>query len=261
NTWGAKGVLRWDSAHHMGTCGLQAHDFELLGLGGYDVIVATGIDPAESPPERFGLAPVVEVPARELGRLAREIRPAPGEIRSNDLYARLSKVAQPGYVDGHVPLHPARAVADVRAVLPAGGVVTAEPGMAGLWVARTFPTTDPGTVVVPATARRGVAAALALTAALHGVPAIAVTTDPIDPTTLGVLKLATELGAAFVVDVWGAGGPVRRVEDHVAQLQAAVAEPGVTIVDLPVDRSLTRKLVSAAGPVVAWGGLPVKGAR
>jgi cysteine synthase len=126
-------------------------------------------------------------------------------------------------------------------------------------VARTFPTTDPGTVVVPATATGGIAAALALTAALHGVPAIAVTTEPIDPTTLGVLKLATDLGAALVVDVWGAGGPVRSVENHLAQLEAAVTEPGVTIVDVPVDLSLTRKLVNAAGPVVAWGGLPVRG--
>ena len=261
NTWGAKGVLRWDSPHHMGTCGLQARDFELLGFAGYDAIVATGIDPAESSPERFALAPVVEVPSGELGRLARDVEPSPGEIRSNDLYARFSKVAQPGFVDERVPLHPARAVADVRSVLPSGGIVTAEPGIAGVWAARTFPTTEPGTVVVPATARRGIAAALALTAALRGVQAIAVTTEPIDPTTLAVLKLATELGAALVVDVWGSSGPVRRAEDHVAQLDAAVSEPGVTIVDLPVDLSLTRKLVDAAGPVVAWGGLPRKRSR
>jgi thiamine pyrophosphate-dependent acetolactate synthase large subunit-like protein len=259
NTWGAKGVFPWDDPHHMGTCGLQARDFELLGFGGYDAIVATGVDPAESPRERFALAPVVDVPARELGRLARSVEAATGAIRPNDLYTRLAKVAQPGYIDDRVPLHPARAVADVRAVLPAGGVVTAEPGPAGVWVARTFPTTVPGTVLVPAIARRGIASALALLAALHGVPAFAVTTEPIDPTTLAVLKLATELGVGFVVDVWGAGGPVRRAEDHVEQLRAATEDPGVTIVDAPVDLSLMRKLVDAAGPVVAWGGLPVRG--
>jgi hypothetical protein len=88
-----------------------------------------------------------------------------------------------------------------------------------------------------------------------------VTIEPLDPTTLAVLKLATELGAALVVDVWSAGGPVRRVDDHVTQVRQAVTEPGVTIVDLPVDLSLTRKLVDAAGPVVAWGGLPVKERR
>ena len=258
NTWGAKGVLRWDSPHHMGTCGLQVRDFELLGFAGYDAIVATGIEPAESPPDRFALAPVVEVPASELDRLAQYVEPTRGEIRPNDLYARLSKVAQPAYTDERVPLHPARAVADLRSALPSGGIVTADPGIAGVWVARTFPTTEPGTVVVPAIAKRGIAAVLALTAALHGVPTIAVTIEPMDPSTLGVLKLATELGAALVVDVWGSGGPVRRAADHVAQLQAAASEPGVTIVDVPVDLSLTRKLVDAAGPVVAWGGLPVK---
>jgi Thiamine pyrophosphate enzyme, central domain len=258
NTWGAKGVFPWDDPHHMGTCGLQARDFELLGFAEYDAIVATGIDPAESAPEQFALARVVEIPARELGRLAHHVEAATEAIRPNDLYARLSKVAQPGYADDRVPLHPARAVADVRAVLPSGGVVTAEPGPAGVWVARTFPTIEPGTVLVPASAKRGIAAALALAAALHGVPAIGVTTEPLDPTTLAVLKLATELGAALLVDVWGAGGPVRRAEDHLGHLQAAANEPGVTTVDVPVDGSLMRKLVDAAGRVVAWGGLPVR---
>ena len=82
------------------------------------------------------------------------------------------------------------------------------------------------------------------------------TTEPLDPTTLGVLELATELGTTLAIDVWSAGGPVRRAEEHLEQLRAAVSEPGVTIVDVPVDTSLTRKLVDAAGSVVAWGGLP-----
>jgi hypothetical protein len=256
NTWGAKGVLPWDSPHHMGTCGLQARDFELLDFASYDVIVATGTDLAESSEERFGLAPIVDIPPPALGKLADRVKPTTEPVAPNELYARLAAVAQPGYTDDRVPLHPARAVADVRSVSPRGGVIVADPGIAGLWVARTFPTTEPGTIVVPAIARDGIAAALGLVAALRGLPTVAVTTEPLDPTTLGVLELATELGAALAVDVWGAGGPVRRAEDHGDQLGAAVREPGVTIVDAPVDVSLTRKLVDAAGPVVAWGGLP-----
>jgi thiamine pyrophosphate-dependent acetolactate synthase large subunit-like protein len=257
NTWGAKGVFPWDSPHHMGTCGLQEHDFELLGFDQYDAIVSTGVDLTESPPERFALAPVVEIAPGELVRLAQQLTPAAGPIPSNDLYARLSSVVQPGFVDDRVPLHPARAVADLRATLAAGGVVTADPDWGGLWVARTLPTTEPGTVVVPSIRTPGIAAALALVAALRGLPAVAVTTEPMGHATLAVLELATELGAALVVDVWSAGGPVRRADDHLAQLQAATREPGVSIVDVPVEASLTRKLVDAAGPVVAWGGLPV----
>jgi hypothetical protein len=249
-------VLPWDSPHHMGTCGLQARDFELLDFASYDAIIATGTDLAESPEERFALAPIVDIPPTALGRLADRMTPAGEPIPSNELYTRLSAVAQPGYADDRVPLHPARAVADVRAAAPAGGVIIGDPGVAGLWAARTFPTTEPGTIVVPAIATPGIAAALALVAALRGLPAVAVTTEPLDPVTLGVLELATELGAALAVDVWSAGGPVRRAEDHLEHLHAAVREPGVTIVDVPVDVSLTRKLVDAAGPVVAWGGLP-----
>jgi Thiamine pyrophosphate enzyme, central domain len=257
NTWGAKGVFPWDSPHHMGTCGLQGRDFELLGFANYDAIMATGIDPDESAWERFAFAPVVEVSPCELERMAQLVAPAPDPIPPNDLYTRLSKVAQPGYVDDRVPLHPARVVSDLRATLPTGGVITADPGVAGLWVARTFPTTEPGTVVVPAIATDGIAAALALVAALRGLPAMAVINEPIDRTTLAVLELATELAAALVVDVWGAGGPVRRAADHLGHLERAAREPGVSIVDVPVDASLTRKLIDAAGPVVAWGGLRV----
>ena len=256
NTWGAKGVLPWDSPHHMGTCGLQARDFELLGFAGYDAIVATGIDVHESARERFSLAPVVDVPPGELGRLAENAARAVEPIGANALYERLSAIAQPGYADDRIPLHPARAVGDLRATLPPGGVVTAEPGLAGLWVARTFPTTEPGTVVVPALAAPGIAAALALVSALRGLPAVAVTTEPLDHTTLAVLELATELAAALVVDVWGPGGAIRRAGDHLEQLQGASREHGVSIVDVPVDLSFTRKLVDAAGPVVAWGGVP-----
>ena len=256
NTWGAKGVLPWDSPHHIGTCGLQARDFELLDLARYDTIIATGTDLAESPVERFALAPIVDIAPTALGRLADQATPAGDPIPSNQLYTRLSAVAQPGYADDRVPLHPARAVADVRAASPTGGVVVADPGVAGLWVARTFPTTEPGSVVVPAITAPGIGAALGLVAALRGLRAVAVTSEPLDPKTLEVLELATELGTALAIDVWGAGGPVRRAEEHLEQLRAAVSEPGVTIVDVPVDTSLTRKLVDAAGPVVAWGGLP-----
>ena len=41
-------VFNWDSPHHMGTCGLQADDFALLGFAEYELIVASGIDPLES---------------------------------------------------------------------------------------------------------------------------------------------------------------------------------------------------------------------
>ena len=52
NTWGAKGVFDWRSRHHLATAGLQARDFELGGVADADLVIATGIDPAEGAPDR-----------------------------------------------------------------------------------------------------------------------------------------------------------------------------------------------------------------
>jgi Thiamine pyrophosphate enzyme, central domain len=255
NTWGAKGVFPWDSSYHMGTAGLQERDFELLGFGSAGMIVAAGIDTDEASPDRFALAPVLAVAPHHLGAgLAERLRPSTGPT-PNLLYERIAAVAQPGFVADKVPLHPARAVADVRAALPPRGVVAAEPGLTGLWVARTFPTTEPSSVVVPATRAPGVAAGLALVAALRGHPAVAVISDPVDEATRSVLSLAASLGTGFVLDIWSLYGGLTHVEDHRARLDGAFAAPGVTEVRVPVDASDVRFLAEAAGAVIAWGGL------
>ncbi len=226
NTWGAKGVFAWDSAHHLGTCGLQARDFELLGFADLDLLWTTGIDPAESPPDRYELgARVVRIDPADLAPFAEHVARSSYPIERPPLFDRLAAVAQPGYVDDRFPRHPARAVMETKQRLPQGGIVTADPGPAGLWVARTFPTDGPGTVVVPATSWPGIATALALAAARAGRAATAVTVAPVDSTTQALIELASTLSAPVTVDVWG--------DD--------------------VDLSLTALLVEAAGPVVAWG--------
>ena len=234
-------------------------DFELLGWADADAIVATGIDSDESARARFALAPVLDIDPRELAASAGAVV-ARGAPLHNDLYPRLAAVAQPGYIDDKVPLHPARAVADLGAVLPAGGLVAADPGIAGLWVARTFPTPalDPGQprrVVVPARREPGVAARLALAAAIAGRPSIAVTTAPLDRATNDVLDEAAKRKVALVVVAWGERGNVRVAADHRALLIDALAAPGPVAVDVPVALDDTALLIEAAGDVVAWGGL------
>jgi thiamine pyrophosphate-dependent acetolactate synthase large subunit-like protein len=224
NTWGAKGIFPWDSPHHMGTCGLQSDDFALLGFADYGVILATGIDPAESPEHRFALAPVVHVLPKTLGHLAEDVPPRSHPIEPNALYDRIASVAQAGYVDDRVPRHPARAVMDLKRSMAPGAVLTAQPGPVGLWVARTFPTDGPGTVFVPAVDAPGIAAALALLAAAAGRDAVAVTEAPIDPVTEMAVEVAARAGTPFRLEVWA--------DD--------------------VDLGLTSLLVDAAGPVVAW---------
>lgn len=248
NTWGAKGVFQWDSPHHMGTFGLQRDDAALLGLDQFDVIFEVGTDPEEwAPSGESGGRTVIPVEPMQLATMTKHLRAAPA-IPSNDLYAALSAVAQPGYVNDKVPRHPARAIADLKAALPAGGIVTADPGWVGLWVARCFPTDEPGSVVVPARRAPGIAAALALAARMHGLPAVAITSGLLDEATATVLELARARGVDLPVVAWTEGGSV-------PDLPGALAQPGVSVTEHPVDRTDTQLLIDAAGPVVAWGGL------
>jgi hypothetical protein len=221
NTWGAKGVFNWDSPHHMGTCGLQSDDFALLGFADYELILATGIDPLESPQERFALAPVVHIEPFDLLAMVESVPRLNDEIPGNDLYGRIAGVAQPGYVDDSHPRHPARAVMDLKQSLGPDTIVLGQPGPAGLWLARTFPTDRPGSICVPSVATPGLAAALALAATVHGSKAVAVVTDPVDDATREVLDAAPD---AIRIEVWG--------DD--------------------VDWSRTEDLIDAAGAVVAW---------
>lgn len=224
NTWGAKGIYPWDSPHHMGTCGLQRDDFTLLGLGGFDLVVAIGLDEAESRP--------VVPPSTRLVDLAGDpmrlpVPDAPCALRpagDNELFRRLSAIAQPGYVDESFPRHPARAVMDLKQSLGPATRVTAQPGEAGLWVARTFPTDRTGSVIVPAYDRPGIGAAVGLVSALRGTDTVTVVRGPVDDATATILDLATAHDLPLRLEVWG--------DD--------------------VDWSRTEDLVAAAGPVVAW---------
>jgi thiamine pyrophosphate-dependent acetolactate synthase large subunit-like protein len=258
NTWGAKGVLAWDSPHHLGTCGLQERDFELLGFGDVDVIVTTGLSDDESPRPRFALAPTVDIAPPDLTDNVGRVRATSSP--ENLLYPALAAVAQPGYASTKVPLHPARAVADLGAALPADGLLTAEPGVAGLWVARTFPTPPlaPGAsrrVLVRSVHTDGGACRDAIETARSGRPAIFVTASEPDDATADELARAAESGVALVVVVWGEAGRLRSVDDHASQLHEALRSPGVTRVDVPVAVDDTQLLVDAAGSVVAWGGI------
>jgi len=258
NTWGAKGVFSWDSPHHLGTCGLQARDFELLGFGDADAIVTTGLDDAESPYDRFALAPVIDIEPTELGVLAGRVRAT--SAPANELYPRLAAVAQPGYRDDKVPLHPARATADLGAVLPAGGLVVGEPGVAGLWLARTFPTPalapgEPRRVVVPAGPEAGVSVRIAIEAARAGRPAIAVTAAYGADAVHATIEAATPKPLDIVIVVWGSRGELDDADDHRARLERALATGGTSTMHVPVDVSDTRLLIDAAGEVVAWGGI------
>ena len=253
NTWGAKGVFPWDDPHHFGTIGMQDRDVELSGLAEAELVITAGLDPLELPPERWmGSAQVLDVEPWQLSTLAHHW-PDPGPVpEPPPLYRALSGALAGRYTSDDVPMAPARVVADLSAVLPSGGVVAADAGVAGLWVARAFPTLEPGSVVVPAVAVRGIAAATALAAALAGRPALAVTTSPVDAVTEAVIDLAHRLEQSIVLEVWAERDSLDRADEHRERVADAFDRPGVTRLDVPVRFADTELLIDAAGPVVAW---------
>ena len=256
NTWGAKGVFRWDSPFHAGTAGLQERDFELAGVGDADIVITSGLDPAESPPDSLGNHMIIDVPSAQLAALTYRWsgRRPPPEGRPG-LYAALSAVVGPLYERDDAPISPPRAALHLSGARPDGGLVVADAGIAGFWIARTYPTGDVGSVIVPATVQPGFAVAAAHVAALDGRRAVAVC-DHLSAEAEAVLELSEASGLAYGVQIWsGDEGEISEPADHVERSLAGFAGEALTIDSVRIDESALDALVAAAGPVVAWGGL------
>ncbi len=225
NTWGAKGVFNWADPHHMGTVGLQADDFKLLNFHDLDLVIAIGADPLESPDDAIGCE-VLHVHPLQIETLS--IAPTTTEIKSltkPPLFTAIADIAQPGYLSNQTPRHPARCVMDVKRSVPPGGVVVVEPGLLGLWFARTFPTETPGTIIVPAWSKPGAAAAIGLIAAIHGRHATVITSSPMDEITAAIQEMGTQIEAPVKIEQWG---------------------------PTDIDLSKTQSLIAVAGEVLAW---------
>ncbi|HEY2812067.1 MAG TPA: hypothetical protein VGJ03_01255 [Acidimicrobiales bacterium] len=243
NTFGVKGLFRWDDPAHLGTIGLQARDVELAGLldADVDAVIAVGLDEQELGLADLGPRAEVVTPA-ELASWEGRVEPAP----RGRLYDELRAALLPLYDSEDVPLTPAAAVADLAAVLPAGGLVCADPGPVGLWVARALPTLELGSVYVPAVDSPDLALRRARAAAAQGHAAMLVTDRDV----------AAEPGV--VVERWmdeqciapASSAPSNRA-DRRWRLEANLAAGG-GLLETPVELALTDVLVKVAGPVTAW---------
>lgn len=252
NTWGAKGVFRWDDPRHAGTVGLQALDLVLAGIDTADVVITSGLDPAELGDDLDGLTVQDVDPANLMSMAAHWVRRAPAARPA--LYDALAAVTVPAYEDASVPLSAPRAALHLSGAVLDGGIVVADPGLVGFWVARTFPTAKAGSVIVPALHCDGFAAAASLLSALDGRPCLAVT-DELDATSEAVLGLAESLSIGATLQIWGDdGATVVSAADHVELCARQLASSTVRIDDVPV-RLDPGAMVDVAGPISAWGGV------
>jgi hypothetical protein len=258
NTWGAKGVFDWRSRHHLATVGLQADDFVLSGLDRADLIIATGLDPAESPDSRWRLAPALTVPPAGLAPLAERwtTRRRP-PLTMPPLRTRLAEVTQRGWRVAASPLPPSRATMHYAECVAAGALVAADAGDAGFWVARTLGTTRLGAVIVPPTSARGFAAACVAVSLLRhpGRPALAVIDLADAEATALIVNAAAALGVGVPVEVWDPDGDRLDADAHRERLRRLVLgglRAGDRLCTLATDPRQLSEMIGVAGPIVAW---------
>ncbi len=263
NAFTAKGLFRWDSPFHLGTGCLQERDLALAGAGPHSAVLVVGVDVDECRPALLtaaGVDPSLagwrSVAPAELAGAADRVRARwggpPEPPPQPELFKVLWDVAQPLYKLEGSPLNPARAASDIAAALGADGVVCAEPGPAGWWIGRTVPTTRLGSVAIPAAGQPGVAVARALLTAQRGNPAVAVVDGPLSDAAAALIELGRGLEFSFVVEVWGQSGEALDASAHRERAEAALAAPGVTVIEVQIDYGKTEQLIAAAGPLVAW---------
>jgi hypothetical protein len=257
-TRGALGVLPLDHPAWRGVVGLQSDDAILTGLDRAELVIAAGIDPAELGSAIPIAAQVLEVEPWHLGLMAHHW-PDPADPDSvgdsnlgRGLVDELASLVQTALGDSSVPLHPIRAMADVFESVPDDTLVSADPGIVGLWLARGLLSTRPGQVMVPAEAVAGFAVAAAIVTVLDGRPALAVTAAPIDSLTDALLDLAVSLDLSLVVEIWGADATLADAAEHRSRLVGADRDGGVQRLDVPIDLAATRDLLELAGTVEAW---------
>jgi thiamine pyrophosphate-dependent acetolactate synthase large subunit-like protein len=254
NTWGAKGVFDWRSRHHWATVGLQANDLDLGGFAGADLVVACGLDPDETPPFE---APVAVVPTASLGSLAEHWSRPCLDLVVPPLRTRLAEITQRGWLVHRAPLAPSRVTSNYADCFGAGGMVAADAGIPGFWVARTFPTTVVGSAVVPGRAMPGFAIACALVARLAAPrrPVLAVLDDTISEPAALVLGAAASLGVPVPVEIWTGGGSPLDAGAHLERLQRMGWSDRPEPVTVATDPSWLAEVLGVAGEIVAWGGL------
>lgn len=254
-TFGAIGLERWDSPYHAGVGGLQPGDLALGGLDAADLVIATGLDPAEVPDERLSQLVVQHVSPRQLGVLVKDWPPqGPQPEGRPSVRAALAPVLD-RLRESDAPLSAARASLHLTGALPDRGVVVADTGPVGFWIARSAPTAFPGAVCVPATAEPGFAAAGALVAALDERPCLAVTdaAGAGHEATMAVLDLASKLGVSFGLQVWGPEGAATTASEHVELLSDLLdgggsgADRSTRVETVAVDLSVPDELIELAG--------------
>jgi thiamine pyrophosphate-dependent enzyme len=253
NSWGAKGIYDWRSRHHLATVGLQERDAELAGVADADLVAVVGPDHRELTGP--GWRTDVEIEPGALAPLAERWSRPREDVPFPPLRAGLAEVTQAGWLQDQAPLAPTRVTKHYGELVAAGGVVAADPGTAGYWVARTVGTTRPRAVHVPAEADTAGFAVAAVTVARlldPGRTALAVVDGATTDAVQEALDVAARLGIPVPVEAWTAAGRPLDADAHHDRLWSLATTPTSTTTTLATDPTQLTAMITAAGPLTAW---------
>ena len=227
-TFMAKGLVPATSELSLGAVGLQAGDFAMAGFDDADLVIAVGYDLVEHSPELWNpkgdklivcvdslpaetdehFLPEIELvgdPGGTLRRLLTECDAkgrAGGSPRLRE--AVISRLEIAGR-DDSFPIHPARALRDIRELLGAEDILVSDVGMHKLWIGRLWPAEEPNTVLIAnGLAGMGFAVPAAIAAKLvhPDRKVVAISGDGGFLMNSQELETARRLGTAFVNVVW-----------------------------------------------------------
>jgi acetolactate synthase-1/2/3 large subunit len=295
-----KGVVDESNPLFLGNASLSAGDFVHRSIDAADLIINVGHDVVEKPPffmdgqskvihVNFSTAsvdPVYFPQVEVVGDIANSIWQIKQRLTNSAewdfSYFMKVKAAHDEHLlkgsdDDRFPVYPQRMVADVRAAMPANGIIALDNGVYKIWYARNYRAALPNTVLLDnalATMGAGLPSAMAAKMVYPDRPVVAICGDGGFMMNSQELETAVRLGLHITVLIirddaygmikwkqanmgfqnWGLdyGNPdfVKYAESYGAKghrvgaadeflplLQACQAEPGVHVIDIPVDYS------------------------
>ncbi|TDF41560.1 acetolactate synthase large subunit [Alteromonadaceae bacterium M269] len=295
-----KGVIDETSELFIGNCALSDNDFVHRAIAEADLIINVGHDVVEKPPffmtensakvihVNFNSAivdPVYFPQLEVVGDIANAIWQIMENIEAQSHWdfsffmkthaAFLEEKENGGMKDSGFPIHPRRAVADIREVMPPEGIIALDNGVYKIWFAREYPAQRPNTVLLDnalATMGAGLPSAMAAKIVQPDTPVVAICGDGGFMMNSQELETAVRLNQNLVViilndnaygmikwkqaamefpnfgldygnpdfvkyaEAYGAQG--HRLEDTESfkgLLEKCIATPGVHVIDVPIN--------------------------
>jgi len=195
------------------------------------------------------------VPPRALSALAELWTGTRGSLEYPPLRDVLLPVSSAGWESEAVPMPPTRVTRNYALVWGGSGVLTADAGIPGFWVARTYTTVRPETVYVAPEAVADFAVACAFVSRRRdGRPALAVTGAPLGDTAREILEVADACGLPIAVEQWDDDGDPIDADAHARRLAALAVSERSSVVSIRTDADQLAAMVAVGGPLVAWSG-------